>query len=41
MEGIFLVAAVIAFAEFALSLLFPSVRIAPRRSTTDDATPPE
>ena len=40
MEGIFQAVAVIAFAGFAVSLLFPAIRIAPRGSTTDEAPPP-
>ena len=36
MEGIFLAVAVIAFAGFAVSLLFPAIRIAPRSSITDE-----
>jgi hypothetical protein len=40
MEGIFHAVAVIAFAGFAVSLLFPAIRIAPRGSTTDEAPPP-
>jgi hypothetical protein len=40
MEGIFLAVAVIAFAGFVVSLLFPAIRIAPRGSATDEAPPP-
>ncbi|MFA6147059.1 MAG: MDR family MFS transporter [bacterium] len=40
MEGIFQAVAVIAFAGFAVSLLFPAIRIAPRGPATDDAPPP-
>jgi hypothetical protein len=40
MEGIFQAVAVIAFAGFAVSLLFPAIQIAPRDATTDE-TPPE
>ena len=32
--------AVIALAGFAVSLLFPAIRIAPKGSTTDEALPP-
>ena len=39
MEGIFQAVAVIAFAGFAVSLLFPAIRIAPRDSTVE-AVPP-
>ena len=39
MEGIFQAVAVIAFAGFAVSLLFPAIGIAPRGSTTDEAPP--
>jgi MFS family permease len=40
MEGIFQVVAVIAFAGFAVSLLFPAIRIAPRGFTSDEASLP-
>jgi hypothetical protein len=40
MEGIFQAVAVIAFAGFAASLLFPSIRIASRATTTNEAPPP-
>jgi MFS family permease len=36
MEGIFRAVAVIAFAAFAVSLLFPAIKIAPRGSTTPE-----
>ena len=36
MEGIFQAVAVIAFAAFAVSLLFPAIKIAPRGSTTPE-----
>ena len=39
MEGIFQTVAVIAFAGFAVSLLFPAIKIAPRDSTPEE-TPP-
>ena len=39
MEGIFQAVAVIAFAGFAVSLLFPAVAIAPRGSTPDESPP--
>jgi hypothetical protein len=39
MEGIFQAVALIAFAGFAVSLLFPAIRIAPRGSTMDEAPP--
>ena len=39
MEGIFQAIAVIAFAGFAVSLLFPAVKIAPRDSTANEALP--
>jgi len=39
MEGIFRAVAVIAFAGFATSLLFPAIRIAPRESGTEEAPP--
>lgn len=39
MEGIFHAVAVIAFAGFAVSLLFPAIGIAPRGSATDDPPP--
>jgi hypothetical protein len=38
-EGIFQAVALIAFAGFAVSLLFPAIRIAPRGSTMDEAPP--
>jgi EmrB/QacA subfamily drug resistance transporter len=40
MEGIFLAVAVIAFAGFVMSLLFPAIRIAPRGTATDETPPP-
>jgi EmrB/QacA subfamily drug resistance transporter len=40
MEGIFQAVAVIAFAGFAASLLFPSIRIASRATTAKEAPPP-
>jgi hypothetical protein len=39
MEGVFQSVAVIAFAGFAVSLLFPAIRIAPQGSSTGE-TPP-
>jgi hypothetical protein len=39
MEGIFHAVAVIAFAGFAVSLLFPAIGIAPRESAADDPSP--
>lgn len=40
MEGIFQAVAVIAFAGFVVSLLFPAIRIAPRGSAMEEAPPP-
>lgn len=40
MEGIFQAVAVIAFAGFAVSLLFPAIPIAPRGSAADEPPPP-
>jgi len=40
MDGIFQAVAVIAFAGFAVSLLFPAIRIAPRGSSMGEEGPP-